>query len=389
MQHEQNSGTRDPITDSSKDPDDPVIADTLLRLWKGILELPAISPDDDFFLCGGNSLTAIELLIKIQREFHIGLPPDTIYRYPTIRQQTVLLAKTTASAAEYHPLISPLRERGNLPPLFCIHPLGGWMDHYLKLVPVIASARPIFGIRGRGLEPGEVLPTTVEETAREQVDAIRTVQKTGPYHLLGFSNGGIIAYELACQLEDLGETVRYLGIIDVSAPATEVRYFKTLVATHVPGRILGSVPAFVERYLKAHPNSRIYACIMKGIRIVFHRVLFKSTAKSLPESVSEAHASVHFREESLEKYPEGSRRNMRVQLNASRMYITNTINGDVVLFSTGPHPILIPGDITRGWGSIINGTCRVIGLSGDHSNLFDEPHLSVLREKIKDNLDAI
>ena len=168
--------------------------ETLLHLWKDILDLPDISPDDDFFLCGGNSLTAIELLIRIQREYHINLPPDTIYRYPTIKGQVALLRKKAGTAKEYHTLISPLREGGDLPPLFCIHPLGGWMDHYLKILTAIDKNRPVFGIRGRGLATGETLPKTVEETAREQVEALRTVQKTGPYHLLGFSNGGIIAY---------------------------------------------------------------------------------------------------------------------------------------------------------------------------------------------------
>jgi thioesterase domain-containing protein/acyl carrier protein len=366
-----------------------LVREKLTALWKDILELHTISPDDDFFLCGGNSLTAIELLIKIQREFHISLSPDTIYRYPTIRQQVMLLQKKGTTAKEYHPLISPLREEGILPPLFCIHPLGGWMDHYLKILTAIDSDRPVYGIRGRGLEPDEVLPTTVEDTAREQVDAIRTVQKTGPYHLMGFSNGGIIAYEMACQIEERGEKVVYLGIIDVNAPANEVRYFKTLAAALFPGRILGRIPAFFERHLKAHPDSRIYAGILKSIRAVFHKVLFRSEAKSLPKSISDAHESVHLREGALEKYPEGNRQNMRVQLNASRMYLPHTFTGDIVLFSTGPDPILYPGDMTRGWGSIIKGKCEVIAVPGDHSNLFDEPHLSVLKEKIMDNFGAV
>ncbi|MFA5267310.1 MAG: non-ribosomal peptide synthetase [Methanoregula sp.] len=360
----------------------------LLQIWKGILDLPDITLNDDFFQCGGNSLTAIELLIKIHREFHINLPPDTIYRYPTIQEQATLIRQKTDAKKEYHSLIFPLREGGSLPPLFCIHPLGGWMDHYLKILPAVDNSRPVFGIRGRGLEPGEKLPTTVEETARQQVDAVRTVQKEGPYHLLGFSNGGTIAFELGCQLQELNETVAFLGMIDVTAPATEVRYIKTMAATLFPGRILGTIPAFFERHLKAHPDSRLYAAVLKSIRTVFHKVLFRSGAKSLPESVSEAHASAHFKKDSLEKYPEGSRQNMRVQLNASRMYLPHTFKGDLVLFSTGPDPILFPGDITRGWSSIITGKCEVITVPGDHSNLFNEPYLSVLTEKIREALGA-
>lgn len=362
------------------------IEENLLRLWRDILDSPRISNEDDFFLSGGNSLSAIELLIRIQREYQISLPPDTIYRYPTIKEQAELLKLKVVTAKEYHTLIFPLREEGALPPLFCIHPLGGWMDHYLKILSAIDNDRPVFGIRGRGLEPGEILPTTVEDTAREQVDAIRTVQKTGPYHLIGFSNGGILAFELACQLQDLNEEVSFLGLIDVSAPSTEVRYFKTIAATLFPGRTLGKIPAFFEDQLKAHPDSRIYAWILHLIRTVFHTLLFRSGKKSLPQSVQEAHSAVNFNEDSLAHFPKESHPNMIIQLNASRMYLPHTYRGDLVLFSTGPDCFLYPQDKRRGWGSIITGNCEVIAVTGDHSNLFDEPHISVLQEKIRDKL---
>lgn len=366
-------------------PSPSVIAGSLLQLWKDILELPELSGDDDFFFSGGNSLTAIELLIKIQRKYHINLPPDTIYRYPTINLQAGLLRTMAATAKEYHPLIFPLREGGNLPPVFCIHPLGGWMDHYLKILPAIDRSRPVYGIRGRGLEPGEVLPTTVEDTAREQVDAIRSVQKTGPYHLLGFSNGGIIAYELACQLQERNEEIAFLGIIDVSAPATEVRYFKTLVAALFPGS-LRKIPDFFERHLKAHPDSRSYSWIMQIVRGISRRLSRKSGSKSLPKAVYDFHTSVHASEDILLRYPKDNRHNMMIQLNASRMYLPQTFSGNIVLFSTGPDPVLYPGDMTRGWSSLISGSCEVIAVDGDHSNLFDEPYLGTLNEKISERL---
>jgi thioesterase domain-containing protein len=200
---------------------------------------------------------------------------------------------------------------------------------------------------------------------------------------MGFSNGGILAFELACQLQELNEEVSFLGLIDVSAPSTEVRYFKTIAATLFPGRILGKIPVFFEEQLKAHPDSRIYAFILHSIRTVFHKVLSRSGKKSLPQSVQEAHSAVNLKEGTLAHFPKASHPNMIVQLNASRMYLPHTFRGDLVLFSTGPDQILYPGDMTRGWGSIITGTCEVLAVTGDHSNLFDEPHISVLQEKIR------
>jgi acyl-CoA synthetase (AMP-forming)/AMP-acid ligase II/thioesterase domain-containing protein/acyl carrier protein len=360
----------------------------LTELWKDILELQILTPDDDFFLCGGNSLTAIELLIRIHRTFHCTFPPDTIYRYPTIREQAILITGKAAETPDYHPLVVPIREGGTLPPLFCIHPLGGWMNHYSLLVPSINRNRPVFGIRARGLEPTEKMPLTVEETVLEEVEAIKSVQREGPYHIIGFSNGGIIAYELACQLSERGNSVTYLGIIDASAPATEVRYFKTLTTILFPG-FLRKIPAFFETHLKANPDSRLYFVISKTVRSVFHAVLYRSGSKSLPPSVSDAHFDANFDQKILAVYPEESHSHMKTQLKASRTYLPQCFSGDIILFSTGPDPILFPGDDTRGWGSYAAGKTMVIPVPGNHTTLFDDPNLGVLGQKVDESLNPV
>ena len=196
-----------------------------MQIWNEILNVESLSPDDDFFRGGGNSLTAIELLIKIQRAFHVTFPPDMIYLYPTIRQQAIQIARKDEKISRYHPLIVPIRGNGTLPPLFCFHPLGGWIQEYQYISRFFDHERPVFGIRARGLEPAEKAVLTVEEAAREYIEAIKTVQKEGPYHLLGFSGGAIYAFDLACQLQSRGESVTFLGIIDMSLPAPLKRLY--------------------------------------------------------------------------------------------------------------------------------------------------------------------
>lgn len=358
----------------------------LIAFWKEVLELPMATPDDDFFRCGGNSLNAIELLIRIQREYHANLPPDTVYRFPTIRQQAALIAEKTKTLPEYHPLIIPIREEGDLPPLFCVHPLGGWIDHYMLLAPYIDRNRPIYGIRARGLEPAETTPPTVEETAREQVEALQSVRKNGPYLIAGFSNGGILAFELACQLAGRGERVGFLGIIDESAPATEIRYLKTLAATLFPGRILGRIPAFFETRLKADPDSGIYYLISKTVQTILHKVLSRSGTKTLSPEASDAQFAANFNDSILEPYPEESHAHMKKQLKASQTYLPQKYPGDLFLFSTGPDPILFPRDETRGWDSCTTGKIAVIPVPGNHSTLFDEPNLRILGERFDASL---
>jgi acyl carrier protein len=358
----------------------------LTALWKDILDLPGVSPEDDFFQCGGNSLTAIELLIKIQREYHISLPPDTIYRHPTLRQQATMLQERAATAKEYHPIISPLREGGDLPPLFCIHTLGGVVDHYLKILPAIDKSRPIFGIRGRGLVPGETLPKTLEEIAQEEVIAVRTVQKTGPYYILGFSFGGIVAFELACQLQELGEDVAFLGIIDVCAPAHEDRYLKTLANKVIPHGRLRKIAEGVDRYLKSHSDRRVCRVVSRSLWYAVHRVIYRSGAKSISSGNMDTHFEAHINIKSIDHYPKEQHPAIISRMKASSNYIPSRFRGGIIFFSTGPDHGLFPGDMTRGWRFYISGKCDVIEVPGDHSTLFNEPNVGILAEKINQSL---
>jgi thioesterase domain-containing protein/acyl carrier protein len=360
----------------------------LTALWKEILELPSFSPDDDFFLCGGNSLFAIELLIRIQREYHISLPPDTIYRYPTITEQAALLQKKTVTAKGYHPLIVPLREGGDLPPLFCVHPLDGWIGHYLRILPAIDPARPVFGIRGEGLEPKETLPTTMEEAARQQVDAIRTVQLTGPYHLLGFSNGGIIAFEIACQLQERGENIAFLGVIDMSAPGTEDKYLKMMADQIIPGGRLRKIVAGIDRHLKSHPDRWLYRVLFRSLRNVVHLVIYRPGARTTSPDMVETQFQTKMKGISLDQYPKEQHPAIIARLKASYDYLPRTYHGRMILFSTGPDHNLFPGDISRGWEAYVSGNCEVVEVPGDHSTLFNDANVRILTERIKESFGA-
>jgi len=100
-------------------------------------------------------------------------------------------------------------------------------------------------------------------------------------------------------------------IIERFSTGSDVRYVKTLAATLFPGRILGTIPDFFERHLKAHPDSGYTEVSFKALRTVPARCYADPGKKSLPNPVSKAHASVHFREGYLEKYPEANRYNMQ------------------------------------------------------------------------------
>jgi acyl-CoA synthetase (AMP-forming)/AMP-acid ligase II/thioesterase domain-containing protein/acyl carrier protein len=360
------------VCDNTVSPSLLLYQERLLRLWKESLDISAVSPDDDFFLSGGNSLSAVELLIKLQRTFEVALPPETVYLYPTIRQQAVLLAGKTGTGKNYHPLIVPIREQGSLPPLICIHSVGGWIGTYQNIFRHFHQDRPVFGIRARGLEPGEQPHQTITDAVREYADAVRSVQGEGPYHLIGFSAGAIYAFELACLLQDRGEPVAWLGNIDQSVrfPGQE----------HDPvferkGAIIAAGSQVYRRFfhhLKKNPDGILHRAVEKGKKAFAAHVLHTDEPPPFEDWVL--------------TYPERQQPLIRAIRKALREYQPRIFSGDLRLFSTGQDRAYYPGDVARGWNAFITGKTIVFEIPGDHGNLYLDPHAQSVARKIEESL---
>ena len=370
-----------------------VIETKLLQLWEEILELQDISLDDDFFQSGGNSLDAISLLVRIQREYQISLPADTIYRFPTIRSQASLIAENTNKLENYHHLIVPINKVGRLPPLFCVHPIDGWIGHYRDLSAFLNREQPVYGIRAQGWESTETPFLSIQEAAREYIRAIKTVQNTGPYYLLGFSGGVPYVYEIALQMEKNGEKTAFLGLIDTSAPAPEVQAYKNVTKLFSSSKQPMKIPSFAYRGFKhlkewsiTHPDNMIYALLVRLIRTgsgTLNRVLV-SESHSNPESPVSFASDVE--ESRIAKFPENQRPLVRSIMKNVLNYIPSNYSGNVTFFSTGPDTVFHPGDPTRGWGNYVKGNLTVINVPGDHNTLFSIQNCKILAEKIEECL---
>jgi thioesterase domain-containing protein len=131
--------------------------------------------------------------------------------------KTLRLFRATAKAAGgVLDLVMPMREDGDGPPLFCAHPMVGLSWCYLAMLPYFDSRYPLYGLQARGLRRPEPLPATMAEMARDYADQIRITQPAGPYHLLGWSLGGNIAFAIAEELERRGEQIGLLVILDAN-----------------------------------------------------------------------------------------------------------------------------------------------------------------------------
>jgi amino acid adenylation domain-containing protein len=185
----------------------------LAGTWGAALKYPdptAVSAEDNFFACGGNSLISVALINRINREYGTGLPLQVIFEAPTLRE---LAARIDDDAAAPVSRLIPLAREGDFAPVFCWPGLGGYPMNLRLLGQEAALDRPFFGVQAHGINAGETPYATIREMASADLREIRRVQPAGPYTLWGYSFGARVAFEAAWQLEQAGEKVEGLLLI--------------------------------------------------------------------------------------------------------------------------------------------------------------------------------
>ncbi len=184
----------------------------LVTIICDVLELDRIGVEDSLFDLGCDSLTAVHLLVEIETQFSTQLSLFSLLEKPTISN----LASQIDNQIDTDPFspVFSFRANANGLPLFCIHPLIGVSWVYANLLRFIGTETPVYGLQSDGLNTDVDLPTSIEAMATTYVERIRAIQPTGPYNLLGWSFGGLVAHEIAAQLEGAGETVATLTLID-------------------------------------------------------------------------------------------------------------------------------------------------------------------------------
>ncbi len=188
----------------------------LVRLFEELFDRRPIGIRKSFFELGGHSLMALRLLDRVRNVFDVDLPLDILLQASTVEALAERIAaaeRAGSSAGAWHPLVS-IAPDGDRPPVFCVHPGGGNVLCYVDLAYRLGDRQPIYGLEARGREAGERPMENVAEMARTYVEAIREIQPEGPYRLAGWSFGGLVAFEMACQLRAAAQEVAWLAVFD-------------------------------------------------------------------------------------------------------------------------------------------------------------------------------
>ncbi|MFJ2173755.1 amino acid adenylation domain-containing protein [Streptomyces sp. NPDC087851] len=190
------------------------VEEVLCGLFAEILGRATVGVDDSFFDLGGHSLLATRLVSRIRAVLGVDLPVRALFEAATVAG----LGRRIQDGGEdtAFDVVLPLRRGGTRPPLFCVHPISGLSWTYSGLLRHLSPEFPVYGLQSRGLADGGELPRSVEEVTQDYVDELTRVQPDGPYHLLGWSFGGMVAHAIAAELQRRGEEVALLVMLDAS-----------------------------------------------------------------------------------------------------------------------------------------------------------------------------
>ena len=190
----------------------------LVQIWQRVLGIPVVQVNDDFFDLGGHSLLAVQLFADIEKIFGKKLPLATLFQASTIKEIAQIIRQEDW-LAPWKSLVA-IKSTGTKPPLFSLHGGGGNLLVYRDLALALGEDQPVYGLQPRGLD-GRLQPSnSIYEMAEFYISQIRQIQPQGPYYLAGLSTGGMIAWEMAQQLKQQGESVDLLMLFDTSGPGS-------------------------------------------------------------------------------------------------------------------------------------------------------------------------
>ncbi|HHA2696669.1 TPA: enterobactin synthase subunit F [Stenotrophomonas maltophilia] len=175
-----------------------------------------VAVDADFFSLGGDSLSAVHLLLAIEQRWRCDLGLGALFAQPTVAALAVRIAEPPALADHaLGPVIAlAATDAAGPTPLFVPHPAGGIAWNYRTLARALQPARPVYGLQSPALDARLPLPSSIEAMANDYVQRVVALQPKGPVHLLGWSVGGILAQAMAVRLHEIGREVGELVLLD-------------------------------------------------------------------------------------------------------------------------------------------------------------------------------
>ena len=184
----------------------------LKLLWEEILQIKNISTHDNFFEVGGNSIIAIQMMIRIEKEKGVQLPLVSVFEYDSIEKLAQLINKN--NPAEEGSSLIAIKSTGSRPPIYLIHGDSLNVLNFNGIARHIHADQPVYGLQPKAIDGKSEIFDTIEKIAQHYVEAIMQQNPIGPYAIAGHSFGGYVAIEMTKQLKQAGKSILMLGLFD-------------------------------------------------------------------------------------------------------------------------------------------------------------------------------
>ena len=353
----------------------------LAKLWAELLQRESVDIDDDYFALGGNSLLAVNLFVRIENQFGVKLPLTSILEAPTVAQ----FARLLETQGSHNPVVL-IREGGNKLPIFLVHDADGETMLYRSLALHIDFDHAVYGLQPFSKANHPILHTRIEEMAAYHIRTLRTIQPHGPYLLGGLCAGGLISYEMARQLEQDGESVLMVALMDAADVVAKERPLR--IASHRLNRLASAfdqgtdsskarrVARVVKTVLRKAGNFTRYQVesriqkLRNNTRMSMFRLYLK-LGITMPSFLQNISVRTAYQYAKLGYRPSTPFGGELLLLRA-----TSGVGDDEAYVERYVDPMM-------GWGPRTASGVQVVDVPGGHSSMLQEPNAQALSEIIQ------
>ena len=343
------------------------IEHTLAAWWQEMLGVEHVELEDDFFALGGHSLIGVRLFAKIRKTYQVDLELATLFEARTVRQLAQLIRKSqqpVVTEQKNWSCLIALQPNGSRPPLFCVHAIGGDVIFYERLARALGPSQPFYAFRSTLASQDNMSEPTIEEMAAVYIKEMRSFYPQGPYLLGGLSFGGLLAFEMAQQLQAQGVEPVLVALFDASTPESD----KPLEATLRVSKFRQKLRQGGISYLMQRAAVKREYWQRKWLRHInlFAISCYRFAGRRLP---------VNLRYALMEE----------MHLRALARYTFKPYSGKITLIrATDPRMEVLSRDKDPllGWGELAIGELEILDVLADHMNLLLEPHVQEVAQKL-------
>jgi amino acid adenylation domain-containing protein len=321
----------------------------LVDIWCEVFGRP-VGIRDDFFNLGGHSMMAVRVFVALEERLGEALPIALLLHCPTIEQLAAAIMDP-ARNREVDPILR-LRRGGVEPPLFILPGIGGHPFGFRSLVRGLHRDRCCYALQVNGVDMRSGPIDRLEELARVLIRSMRKVQPRGPYLLLGHSFGGVVAHEIARQLEAGGDTVARLVMLETPVPGARItRPVLQRLGIHVR-RLMGQSASERLRYLRQRAARRWKLILGRGQDMDV--------------------------QPNLSRVEQRAMQLRRANLRARGAHRPGCFSGEIVLFRAQEQPEWLEFysvDAFARWDRYALGGVRIVSVPGDHLSVLYEPQV--------------